>query len=67
MFCKLDVCHKSIVTLAISKDYGKIVVRYFVNQAPDFCFRLSQKRTVIDKLYGFLKMLHVTQLVPSVL
>ena len=34
MFCKLDVRRKSIVTLALSQDNRKIVVRYFVNQAP---------------------------------
>ena len=34
MFCKLDVRRKSIVTLALSKDNRKIVVRYFVNRAP---------------------------------
>jgi len=32
MFDKLDVCRKSIVTL--SQDNGKIVVMYFVDQAP---------------------------------
>ena len=36
MFCKLDVCYKSIVTLALSQDNRKIVVRYFVNWAPDY-------------------------------
>ena len=35
MFCKLDVRRKSIVTLALSSDSRKIVVRYFVNRAPD--------------------------------
>jgi len=36
MFCKLDVRRKSIVTLALSKDNRKIVVRYFANRAPDY-------------------------------
>ena len=35
-FCKLYVCRKSIVTLALAYDHRKIVVRYFVNQAPIF-------------------------------
>ena len=35
MFCKIDVCRKSIVTLALSYDNRKIVVRYFVNRAPE--------------------------------
>jgi len=35
MFCKLDVRRKSIVTLALSSDSHKIIVRYFVNRAPD--------------------------------
>ena len=35
MFCKLDVRRKLIVTLALSYDNRKIVVRYFVNRAPD--------------------------------
>ena len=34
MFCKLDVCRKSIATLALSYDNRKTVVRYFVNRAP---------------------------------
>jgi len=36
MFCKLDVRRKLIVTLALSKDNRKTVVRYFVNRAPAF-------------------------------
>jgi len=36
MFCKLDVRRKSIVTLVLSFDNRKIVVRYFVNRAPDW-------------------------------
>jgi len=35
MFDKLYVSSKLIVTLALSQDNRKIVVRYFVNQAPD--------------------------------
>jgi len=35
MFCKPDVHRKSIVTLALSSDNRKIVVRHFVNQAPE--------------------------------
>jgi len=35
MFCKSDVRRKLIITLALSKDDRKIVVRYFVNRAPD--------------------------------
>ena len=35
MFCKLDVRRKSIVTLTLSYDNRKIIVRYFVYQAPD--------------------------------
>jgi len=31
VFCKLDVCRKSVVLLALSYNYHKIVVRYFVN------------------------------------
>jgi len=34
MFCKLDVRRKLIVTMALSQDDRKIVVRYFVNRAP---------------------------------
>jgi len=34
MFCKLDVRRTSIVTLALSQDNRKSVVRYLVNQAP---------------------------------
>jgi len=34
MFSKLDVRRKSIVTLVLSQDNRKIVVRYFVNRAP---------------------------------
>ena len=36
MFGKLDVRRKSIVTLKLSQDNRKTVVRYFVNQAPGF-------------------------------
>ena len=36
MFCKLDVRRKLIVTLELSSDSRKIVVRYFVNRAPGF-------------------------------
>jgi len=35
MFCKLDVRRKLIVTLALSYDDRKIVVKYFVNRAPE--------------------------------
>ena len=34
MFCKLDVRHKSIVILALSKDNCKTVLKYSVNSAP---------------------------------
>jgi len=35
MFCKLDVRRKLIVTLELSLNNRKIVVRYFVNRAPE--------------------------------
>ena len=35
VFCKLDVRRKSIVTLALSYNNRKIVVRYFVNRATE--------------------------------
>ena len=40
MFCKLDIRRKLIVTLALSQDNRKIVVRYFVNRAQDFWSRV---------------------------
>jgi len=42
MFRKLDVRRKSIVTLALSYDNRKIVVRYFVNRAPGHIQRPRQ-------------------------
>ena len=46
MFCKLnlDVLRKSIVTLALSQDNRMIVVRYFVNWAPDLSPAIGHKR-----------------------
>ena len=40
MFCKLNVRRKSILTLALSQDNRKIVVRYFVNRAPGLSSRV---------------------------
>ena len=44
MFCELDVRRKSIVTLALSKDNRKIIVRYFVNRDPGLDFDLAGGR-----------------------
>jgi len=38
MFRKLDVRRKSIVTLPLSSDNHKIIVRHFVNLASDQCW-----------------------------
>jgi len=51
MFCKLHVRRKSIVTLALSQDNRKIVVRYFVNRAPDSdadCFHFLSATLVVS-------------------
>jgi len=45
MFCKLDIRRKLIVTLALSQDNRKIVVRYFVNRAPEFLIEGMQYTT----------------------
>ena len=56
MFCEWDVYRNSILTLALSYDNRKTVVRYFVNRDPGLiqwwrecfvCVRLSACYTVV--------------------
>jgi len=44
MLCKLDVRRKLIVTLALSLDNRKMVVRYFVNRSPACLARATTRR-----------------------
>jgi len=51
MFSKLDVRRKLIVTLELSSDSRKIVVRYFVNRAP--AVQLDSAMSVFASLVPF--------------
>jgi len=52
MYDKLYVRRKSIVTVALSQDNRKIVIRYFVNQAPGFVVTMSSSTTESDTTIG---------------
>ena len=51
MFCKLDDRRKSIVSLALSLDNRKIVVRYFVNRDPDRLLPGCSAATVVESSF----------------